>query len=73
MSDEPGSKNIKRMEDWRKRRDTIMQMGGPAAVAQHHKKGLMTARERVDYLFDSGTFTEIGTFVTHRATAFGME
>jgi len=73
MSDGPGSKNMKRMEDWRKRRDTIMQMGGPVAVAQHHKKGLMTARERVEYLFDPGTFTEIGTFVTHRATAFGMD
>ena len=73
MSDEPGNKNKKRMEDWKKRRDHIMQMGGPAAVAQHHKKGLMTARERVEYLFDSGTFTEIGTFVAHRATAFGMD
>jgi len=73
MSDEPGSKNRKRMEDWRKRRDNIMQMGGPAAVEQHNKKGLMTARERVKYLFDPDTFTEIGTFVRHRATAFGME
>ena len=73
MGNKPGSKNKKRMEDWRKRRDSILQMGGPEAVAKHHKKGLMTARERIEYLFDPGTFTEIGTFVTHRATVFGMD
>lgn len=68
-----GVKNLKRMEDWRKMRDRILQMGGPEAVERHHKKGSMTARERIEYFFDPGTFTEIGTFVTHRATAFGMD
>ncbi|WP_051185093.1 acyl-CoA carboxylase subunit beta [Desulfatiglans anilini] len=72
-NDKTVSKNQKRMEDWWQRREKIMQMGGPKAVEQHRKKGLMTARERVDYFFDAGTFTEIGTFVTHRATAFGMD
>ena len=49
MSDEPRNSKTKRaMEGWKKKRDNIMQMGGPAAVERHHKKGLMTARERVD-------------------------
>ena len=73
MSSNNGNKNEKRMDDWKKRRDKIMQMGGSVALEKRHKKGLMTARERLDYLFDPGTFTEIGTFVTHRATTFGMD
>ena len=39
MSDKPGSKNKKRMEDWKNRRDKIMQMGGPAAVEKTSQKG----------------------------------
>lgn len=50
-----------------------MQMGGPEAVHKHHEKGLMTARERIDYFFDPGTFSEVGTFVKHQSTAFGMD
>ncbi len=47
--------------------------GGEARIQAQHAKGKQTARERLDALLDSGTFTEIGAFVTHRATAFGME
>jgi len=73
MSNEGKNNKMKRMEDWRNRRNKILQMGGPAAVERHHKKGSMTARERIGYMFDPGTFTEIGTFVTHRSTALGMD
>jgi len=73
MGKNAGTSNEKCMDDWRKRRDTIMQMGGPVALEKRREKGLMNARERIDYLFDSGTFTEMGTFVTHRATEFGMD
>lgn len=73
MSNTPSSKIMKTMEEWKKMRDHILQMGGPKAVEAHHKKGSMTARERVDYFFDPGTFTEIGMWVKHRATAFGMD
>jgi len=72
VSNNSGKKNKKIMEVWKKKRDHIMQMGGQKAVEKRHEKGVMTARERVDYFFDSGSFTEIGAFVTHRATSFGM-
>ena len=51
----------------------IQQMGGDVAVQKHHDKGKLTARERLDILFDSGTFREIDAFVTHRCVNFGME
>lgn len=47
--------------------------GGEARIAAQHKKGKLTARERIDFLVDEGSFVEIGRFVTHRCTDFGME
>ncbi|MFI5234884.1 MAG: acyl-CoA carboxylase subunit beta [Gemmatimonadales bacterium] len=48
------------------------QGGGPERVAQQHKKGKLTARERLDLLLDPGSFIETDRFVTHRATDFGL-
>jgi acetyl-CoA carboxylase carboxyltransferase component len=48
-------------------------MGGEKAVASHRGKGKLTARERLDLLFDPDTFREIDMFVRHRCTNFGME
>jgi propionyl-CoA carboxylase beta chain len=47
--------------------------GGEKRIEAQHKKGKLTARERVDILLDAGSFEEIGMFVTHRSTDFGME
>jgi len=47
--------------------------GGASQIEKQHSKGKHTARERLEILLDSGTFTETGIFVTHRATGFGME
>jgi acetyl-CoA carboxylase carboxyltransferase component len=47
--------------------------GGTAQIEKQHAKGKLTARERIEKLLDSGSFTETGMFVTHRATGFGME
>src|SRR5439155_17941175 len=47
--------------------------GGRKRIDDQHKKGKLTARERVDFLIDEGTFNEIGSFVTHRSKDFGME
>ncbi len=47
--------------------------GGEARVAKHHAKGMLTARERLDYFFDPGSFVEVDKFVTHQCTNFGME
>lgn len=47
--------------------------GGEARIQAQHKKGKLTARERVELLMDPGSFEEIGALVTHRCTDFGME
>jgi propionyl-CoA carboxylase beta chain len=47
--------------------------GGKARIDAQHKKGKLTARERLQLLLDEGSFQEIGAFVTHRSTDFGME
>ncbi len=60
------------IEEYKQKREKIMQMGGAEAIEERHKKGQWSARERIEYLFDPGTFTEIGLFVKHRTTAFGM-
>ncbi|WP_422356046.1 acyl-CoA carboxylase subunit beta [Roseivirga pacifica] len=47
--------------------------GGEKRIASQHKKGKLTARERIDLLLDKGSFEEIGKFVEHRATDFGLD
>src|SRR5690349_7819656 len=48
-------------------RDAAEQGGGAARLAAQHKKGKLSARERLDVLLDDGTFSEIDRFVTARA------
>ncbi|MDO5971808.1 acyl-CoA carboxylase subunit beta [Flavivirga aquimarina] len=47
--------------------------GGQKRIDKQHAKKKLTARERVNYLMDEGSFEEIGVLVTHRTTDFGME
>ena len=47
--------------------------GGQARIDKQHQKKKLTARERVMYLLDEGSFEEIGALVTHRTKDFGME
>jgi propionyl-CoA carboxylase beta chain len=47
--------------------------GGAERVQKQHAGGRLTARERVELLLDTGSFVEIGRFVTHRCNDFGME
>ncbi len=47
--------------------------GGAKRIEGQHKKGKLTARERLQLLLDEGSFEEIGKFVTHRSRDFGME
>ena len=47
--------------------------GGKKRIDAQHKKGKLTARERVELLMDPGSFEEIGALVTHRTKDFGME
>jgi propionyl-CoA carboxylase beta chain len=46
--------------------------GGEERLRRQREGGKLTARERIDLLFDSGTFEEIDRFVTHRCLDFGM-
>jgi len=47
--------------------------GGIDRIEDQHAKGKMTARERIEYLLDPGSFVEIDKFVVHQCTDFGME
>lgn len=47
--------------------------GGARRIEAQHKKGKLTARERIQILMDEGSFEEIGMLVTHRSRDFGME
>lgn len=47
--------------------------GGERRIASQHKKGKLTARERIDIFLDENSFEEIGKFVEHRATDFGLD
>ena len=47
--------------------------GGESRIEKQHAKKKLTARERINYLMDEGSFEEIGALVTHRTKDFGME
>ncbi len=55
------------------RREASQLGGGEARIEKQHKQGKLTARERITLLLDEGSFQEIGMFVEHRATSFGLE
>lgn len=55
----------------KKRRDALAG-GGHARIESQHKKGKLTARERLHFLMDEGSFQEIGMLVSHRSVDFGM-
>ena len=52
------------LDDYEKRREHALAMGGPERVARIKARGSLHARERIDYLFDEGTFIESGLFAT---------
>jgi len=49
------------------------QGGGPEAIARHHQRGKLTARERIDLLFDRGSFVEVNRLAESQAVDFGMQ
>ena len=59
-------------DDYMTRRKTVLAMGGEEALAKRKAKGQTNARERIELLLDPGTFVEVGTFMRHRQTEFGM-
>lgn len=65
--------SINKLEDLRQKKAKIIEGGGPKRIEKQHEKGKSTARERINLLFDEGTFVENDAFVTHRSSNFGME
>ncbi|WP_417682412.1 acyl-CoA carboxylase subunit beta [Roseibium sp.] len=55
------------------RRGTARLGGGERRIEAQHKKGKLTARERIELLLDEGSFEEFDMFKTHRCTDFGMD
>ena len=62
-----------KIEVLRKKQEEALLGGGKARIESQHKKGKLTARERLHFLLDEGSFEEIGMLVMHRSTDFGME
>ena len=56
-----------------KLREQALAGGGAQRINAQHKRGKLTARERVQLLFDPGTFEELDQFALHRCTDFGLE
>lgn len=55
------------------KREKALLGGGSERLASQHKKGKLSARERLRFLLDENSFEEIGMMVTHRSIDFGME
>ncbi len=65
------SKNL--LERLEQKNKEALKGGGESRIKKQHDAGKLTARERIDVLFDSGTFVEFDRFKAHRCTDFGME
>lgn len=63
----------KAVEQLQKERDRLFAGGGPDRIEKQHKKGKLTARERLALLFEEDTFQENQLFIKHRCVNFGMQ
>src|SRR5579864_5257669 len=61
-----------KLADLKKRNQLAEEGGGAARRERQHKEGKMSARERIEFLLDEGTFEETDKLVTHRCVNFGM-
>ncbi|MCF7919654.1 MAG: methylmalonyl-CoA carboxyltransferase [Candidatus Cloacimonetes bacterium] len=61
-----------RLAQLRQKEAKVLEMGGEKRLQKQHDSGKLSARERLDLLFDKGTFREIDMFVHHRSTNFDM-
>lgn len=64
---------MSRIEELKDKRAQSLLGGGEKRIESQHKKGKLTARERLHFLLDEGSFEEIGALVTHRSTQFGLD
>ena len=61
------------LEELNRRRQRILDGGGAAKLQERRDKGILSARNRLDALFEPGTFQEIGMHVRHEARHFGLD
>src|SRR5947207_778604 len=64
---------LSKLDQLREREQRAEEGGGTARVERQHAAGKMTARERIDFLLDEGTFQEFDKLVEHRSRDFGMD
>lgn len=62
-----------KFEELSKRKSEALLGGGKDKIDAQHKKGKLTARERIELLVDEGSFEEVDMFVKHRAKNFGLD
>ena len=62
-----------KLTELKKRNQLAEDGGGEQRRERQHKEGKMSARERIEFLLDEGTFEETDKLVTHRCTDFGMD
>src|SRR5690606_18766917 len=67
------TENSGKFEHLRRKNAEAQKGGGDARIAAQHKKGKLSARERVELLMDEGTCEEIDSFVMHRSKDFGLD
>ena len=70
---QPESKTKSKIELLRERSRIAEEGGGAARIEKQRSSGKMTARERIDFFLDDGSFEEFDKFVVHRSTDFGLE
>src|SRR5438552_19183037 len=61
------------VEQLRERKAQYREMGGPQRVERQHEQGKLTVRERLDLLFDAGTFGEFSLLAHHQSQAPSMQ
>src|ERR1700746_604387 len=64
---------LSKLEQLRKREQQAEQGGGTARIERQHAAGKLTARERIEFLLDDGTFQEFDKLVEHRSRDFGLD
>lgn len=64
---------MNKLEQLREKKEKLLLGGGEKRIEAQHAKGKLTARERLDILFDKDSFVEMDVFVKHRCNNFGMD
>ncbi|NMC63202.1 MAG: methylmalonyl-CoA carboxyltransferase, partial [SAR324 cluster bacterium] len=70
--EEVDTKQFERIEALKQKKKQMKLGGGEARIEAQHKRGKLTAWERINYLCDPDTFTELGSFIELRNDHFGL-